>query len=158
MVAVNIMLDQLNLKQSDTLYDLGCGDARILIRARQRFCCKGVGIEIDPTVADIARWKVAESGCGGIRIVTGDATKYDLDKADAVAVYLFPDTMALLIPKITTHRIVSYQHAIPGHRNIKVQMAVGVVYLADGPLQLHSIGYPGLTEDPKPSLLLFAMW
>ena len=144
MPVVDVMLDLLNLTAFDVLYDPGCGDARFLIRARQRFGCLGVGIEIDPVIARYAKQKVQEVGCGGIRIVTGDATKYDLSDADAVVMYLFPDTMRALLPRIRTRRIVSYQHAIPGIPCVQLGTTGGYVWSA--------------VCGIKPSLIAFSMW
>lgn len=127
---VAVMLDQLDLGANDVLYDLGCGDGRILIAAVERFGCRAVGIEIDPRVARIARENVRRAGCGRIRIVTGDANRYCLDEADAVTIYLFPETMTKLCPKIET-TIVSYQHKIPGRgRQRRIHCQTGSIYVA----------------------------
>ena len=45
---VTTMLDMANVQSSDILYDLGCGDGRIIITAAQRFGTTGIGIDIDP--------------------------------------------------------------------------------------------------------------
>jgi len=56
---VDAMLDLAQVGSEDVLYDLGCGDGRILIRAAQRFGTRGVGVDIDgmgdwpPTVSDV---------------------------------------------------------------------------------------------------------
>ena len=47
-LVVDAMLDLAQVGSEDTLYDLGCGDGRILIRAAQRFGTRGVGVDIDP--------------------------------------------------------------------------------------------------------------
>lgn len=111
--AVQFILDQLDLGPDDVLYDLGCGDARILIAAVERFGCRGVGIEIDPKVAKLARSRIRLAGCQRIRIVLGDARNYSYDQADAVVMYLFPNLMAELLPKIDCP-VVSYLHPIEG--------------------------------------------
>jgi len=113
-VVVDAMLKQLNLTPDDVLYDLGCGDGRILISAVQQYGCKALGIEIDPKVAEFARKQVAAAECGRILIMTGDATKFNLEKATAVTMYLFPPLMEKLMKKIKTDRVVSYSHEIPG--------------------------------------------
>jgi SAM-dependent methyltransferase len=43
---VDRMLDLAAIKPGDTIYDLGCGDGRVLITAAQRYKAKGVGIEL----------------------------------------------------------------------------------------------------------------
>ncbi len=117
--AVEDMLDQLDLGPDDVLYDIGAGDARILIAAVERFGCRAVGIELNPETAALARRRVREAGCGRIRIVQGDARRFDLGAADGVCVYLFPDLMAELVSRIWCP-IVSYSHEIPGRNCRKV--------------------------------------
>jgi predicted RNA methylase len=113
---VQRMLDQLDLGPDDILYDLGCGDGRILVAAVRRFGCRAVGIERDPCVAEFARTQCKRAGCGRIRIVKGDARNFLLDDADAVTMYLYPPVMAQLVHKIDCP-IVSYSHRIPGRAN-----------------------------------------
>ncbi len=48
MEVIEKILDYLNPKQSDVVYDLGCGDGRFIIEASRRYGCRAVGIEIDP--------------------------------------------------------------------------------------------------------------
>ena len=115
-VVVDAMLRELNLTPDDVLYDLGCGDGRILIAAVEQYGCKALGIEIDPRVAELAIANVRRAGCGRITIITGDARKFNLDKATAATMYLFPDLMAELLPRIATDRIVSYSHEMPGRQ------------------------------------------
>ena len=112
-IVVDVMLAELKLTPDDILYDLGCGDGRFLISAVKQYGCKAVGIEIDPEVADIARQNVRNAGCGRITIVTGDATKFYLNKADAVVMYLFPPLMTKLMKTIMTDRVATYSHKIP---------------------------------------------
>ncbi len=45
---VNKMLDLAQVKKTDLVYDLGCGDGRIVVAAAKRFGCKAVGYDIDP--------------------------------------------------------------------------------------------------------------
>jgi len=119
--AVELMLRGLHLTTEDILYDLGCGDGRILIAAVRQYGCRAVGIEVDTKVAAVAERNVTASGVGGrIRIVVGDATRYDLSQATAVTMYLFSDLMEKLVPKLATKRIASYQHKIPGMECRKV--------------------------------------
>src|ERR1700682_3108804 len=47
-VVVEKMLDMAKVKKDDIVYDLGCGDGRIVVTAAKKFGCKGVGIDIDP--------------------------------------------------------------------------------------------------------------
>jgi len=128
--AVQSMLDQLDLGPEDTLYDLGAGDGRILIAAVKRFGCRAVGVEINPRLVRLARQNVRAAGCGRIRVVEGDATKFLYDKADAVTMYLFPNLMAKLVPKIDCP-IVSYSHPIPGRGARRIDRRGSPVYVTE---------------------------
>lgn len=116
---VNGMLEAVKPTEDDVLYDLGCGDGRILIAAVKKYNCRAVGIELKPRVAAIAKKNIKEAGLEHrIQIVTGDARKYELGGATIVTMYLFPDLMQELEPHIThATRIVSYSHEIPNRKN-----------------------------------------
>lgn len=83
-------LEVLQLTRQDTLADIGCGDGNVLIAACERYGCRGLGIEIDPARARIARRRVRDAGLGSqITIVTGDAAEADLSGVTAAYVYLW---------------------------------------------------------------------
>ena len=119
-VVVRAMLREANIQPTDLLYDIGCGDGRILIEAVRRYGCQAVGIEIDPLRAELARQNVRASGLGRIRIVEGDARRYIMDDRsprppDVVLLYLDERLIAELAPRISRlARIVSSSHPIPG--------------------------------------------
>ncbi len=121
-VVVDSMLAAVNPTEDDVLYDLGCGDGRILITAVKKYNCVAVGIELNPNVAAIAKANIKKAGLEHrIQIVTGDARKYELSDATIVTMYLFPDLMLELEPHIThATRIVSYSHEIPNRNNSKI--------------------------------------
>lgn len=80
--------------------DYGCGDARWLIVAAEKWGCKCTGVEIDPARAAAARERVKAAGLSHlITIVTGDATDVDVT-ADVGVAYLYGDVLAKLAPKI----------------------------------------------------------
>lgn len=109
------ILELLDPKPEETLVDYGCGDARFLIAAVETFGCKAIGVEIDPEQAAIARAKVENAGLQDrIQIIEGDATTVDV-KADVGVVYLYPDVLSELAPKLTKlNRFASYQHPVAG--------------------------------------------
>src|SRR5436305_13261229 len=47
-VVVEKMLEMAKVKKDDVVFDLGCGDGRIVVTAAKKYGCKGVGIDIDP--------------------------------------------------------------------------------------------------------------
>ncbi len=128
---VDAMLAAVHPTRKDVLYDLGCGDGRILIAAVRDYGCRAVGIEINPETAELARENVRAAGLEGcIVIQTGDALKFNLDGASIVTMYLYVETIERLVPYITrATRIVSYSHPIPGRVNVKVMVGHEPVYV-----------------------------
>jgi SAM-dependent methyltransferase len=86
---VGAMLELANVKRTDVVYDLGCGDGRIVIAAAREFGARGVGIDIDP---DRIREAVANAGAAGVadrvRFVQGDLFEADFRAATVVALFL----------------------------------------------------------------------
>jgi SAM-dependent methyltransferase len=118
--AVERMLAMANLKPGETLYDLGCGDGRILIAAAQRYNIKAVGVEISERLAKEAATKVKKQGLqSSIRIIHGNLLETDLSKADVVTLYLNNSANESLRPNLEHYlrphtRVVSYDYPIPG--------------------------------------------
>src|SRR5690242_12253971 len=87
--AVDKMLEMASLKPGETLYDLGCGDGRILIAAAKRYNVKAVGIEISGRLAKTAAENVKKAGLQDqVKVVHGDFMKTDLGAANVVTLYL----------------------------------------------------------------------
>lgn len=122
--AVDKILDMANLKPGETLYDLGCGDGRILIAAAQRYHVKGVGIEISGRLARTAEDNVKAMGLKDqVKIVRGDMMKADLSQADVVTLYLITTANESLRPNLEKFlkkdaRVVSYDYPIPGWKAV----------------------------------------
>lgn len=81
------MLEYASLKKSDVVYDLGCGDGRLVI-ASARKCRKALGIEIDPLRFLISLFKVKLLGIKNAKIIFGDLFKQNLNDADVVLLFL----------------------------------------------------------------------
>jgi ubiquinone/menaquinone biosynthesis C-methylase UbiE len=122
--AVDGMLAAVDLSADDVLYDLGCGDGRILIAAVTRYGCRAVGIEINSKTAALAKKNVKAAGVEDwVRIVEGDARDANLVDATVVTLYLSPSLMRELVPKIErATRIVSYSHPIPGRQGVRLMI------------------------------------
>src|SRR5262245_29171271 len=56
---VEAMLEAANVTSSDVVYDLGCGDGRIVITAAKKYGARGVGIDIDPAMVKAATAQAA---------------------------------------------------------------------------------------------------
>jgi uncharacterized protein (TIGR03000 family) len=114
---VDKMLEMADVTDQDTLYDLGCGDGRILITAAKNFKTKGVGIDIDPERVAEARAAVKKAGVEKlVEIRQGDLFKVkDLGKASVVTMYLLPEVNLKLKPILQKQlkigaRIVSHDY------------------------------------------------
>jgi precorrin-6B methylase 2 len=116
---VEKMLALAKVQKTDLLYDLGCGDGRIVITAAKDFGCKAIGVEIDPRCIKQAKQTARiERVDNLVTIKKQDLFTVDLTDADVVALYLHPDLNAKLIPQLEKmkpgSRIVSHQYDMPG--------------------------------------------
>ena len=126
MPVVDAMLAALGLDETDTVYDLGCGDGRFCHRAVEQYGCRAVGIENDKDVAALARRLQTSKR---VLIVDADATRIGLDKATAIVVYQDMQFLASMSAKLQgVGRVASYCHPIPGMRNRE-----GIVMIDDEP-------------------------
>ena len=88
--AVAAMLKLAGVTKADVVYDLGCGDGRIVIAAARQFGARGVGIEIDPERVRAARAAVRAAGVADkVTIVEGNLFDPALRISDATVVTLF---------------------------------------------------------------------
>lgn len=86
---LNAMLDLANVTSSDVVYDLGCGDGRIVITAAKNFGAKGVGIDIDPQRIKEARENArAAEVTDKVEFIQGDLFEADFSEASVVTLYL----------------------------------------------------------------------
>jgi len=117
---VDRMLTLAEVKPGEMVYDLGCGDGRIVIAAAQKFKARAVGIEIRRDVYERTAANVASLGLADqVKIVRGDALKYDLSPADVVTLYLMTSGNERLKPILLkdlkpSARVVSHDYEIKG--------------------------------------------
>jgi SAM-dependent methyltransferase len=110
------MLQMGQVKAGDVLYDLGCGDGRIVIAAAKRFGTRGVGIDIDPARIAEARENARKAGVSDrVKFIQGDLFEADIKDATVVTLYLLPDVNLRLRPKLLSElrpgtRIVSHNY------------------------------------------------
>lgn len=98
---VDRLLKLASVTARDTVFDLGCGDGRIVIAAARDHGARGVGVDIDPVL--IAQAESAAQAAGVAHLVTfrvQNALDVDLSTATVVALYLLPSGNALLRPKL----------------------------------------------------------
>lgn len=114
MAAVDRMIVMAELKPGETVYDLGCGDGRIVVEAARRHGVKAVGVDINPERVEESRAKVQAAGVGHlVTIEQADIFNLDLSDADVVFLYLTPRLNERLMPQLRKlkpgARIVSYE-------------------------------------------------
>jgi len=98
---VNAMLRMAGVTKQDVVYDLGCGDGRIVITAAQQYGARGVGIDIDPDRVEEATDNVRKAGVADrVRIIQGDLFEADISAATVVTLYLLTDLNLKLRPKL----------------------------------------------------------
>lgn len=122
---VEKMLELAKVKKTDVVYDLGCGDGRIVVTAALKYGCKGYGFDIDPTRVLESRQNVKKYNVGHlVKIEQKDIFKLDLSKANVVTLYLLPELNVKLIPQLETlkpgSRIVSHDFDMKGVKPDKV--------------------------------------
>lgn len=128
------MLDLAAVQKRDHVYDLGCGDGRIVIAAAKRFGCRATGFDVDPIRVEESHDNVKRGMVGDlVRIEQQDIFKLDLRPASVITLYLSPRFNARLIPQLETlragSRIVSHQFGIQG---VKPDKVVEIVSEEDG--------------------------
>jgi tRNA G37 N-methylase Trm5 len=116
---VDKMLELAEVKKDDIVYDLGCGDGRIVVTAAKKFGCKSFGFDIDPerikeSNENVKKNKVEEL----VTIKQEDIFTLDLSKANVVTLYLLPSLNVKLIPQLKKmkdgSRIVSHAFDMRG--------------------------------------------
>lgn len=117
---VDQMLTLAQVQPGEMVYDLGCGDGRIVIAAAQKFKARAVGIEIRRDVYERTLSRVATLGLSDqVKIVLGNALRYDLSPADVVTLYLLTSSNERLKPILLrdlkpSARVVSHDFEIRG--------------------------------------------
>lgn len=115
-VVVEAMLQLADVKRNDVVYDLGSGDGRIVITAAKKYGARGVGIELEPRLIEIANDNAKKAGVADrVWFVHGDLFEADISPATVVTLYLLPRLNQQLIPKLKSTlrpgtRIVSHYY------------------------------------------------
>jgi SAM-dependent methyltransferase len=115
---VDKMLEMADVGPSDILYDLGCGDGRIVIRAASRFGTKGVGVDIDPERIEECHKNAADAKVENlVTFLNQDLFEADIGKASVVTLYLLRSVNLRLRPKLFEElkpgtRVVSHEFSM----------------------------------------------
>ena len=117
-VVVDRMLELAGVRADDIVYDLGSGDGRLVIEAARRYGARGVGVEREARLVDLARAAAATAQVAHrVSFKQGDLFDTDLRGATVVTLYLLPRLLAQLLPKLRAElvpgaRIVSHDYPL----------------------------------------------
>ena len=113
---VKEMLKMADVRSTDVVYDLGCGDGRLVIEAARQAGARGVGIDLDPQRIKESVENAASAGVMElVRFSNENLFRADVSEATVVMLFLFPDVNLRLRPKLIRElkpctRVVSYCH------------------------------------------------
>ena len=117
---VDRMLLLAAISDTDVVYDLGCGDGRVVIAAAKNYGARGVGIDIEPHWVEQSRANAQAAGVSALaQFEHQDALSVDLASATVITLYLVDWSMQLLAPLLLDHappgaRVVSHNYAFAG--------------------------------------------
>jgi len=115
---VEKMLEMAEVTKDDVVYDLGCGDGRIVVAAAKKYGCRAVGYDLDHLRVREARINVLENKVAHlVRIEQKDILKADLQEATVVTLYLGSELNERLIPQLRRLR--------PGARIVSHDFGLG---------------------------------
>jgi LEA14-like dessication related protein len=122
---VDKMLELAEVKKDDLLYDLGCGDGRIVVTAAKRYGCRAIGYDLDPRRVKESLENVQKNNVGHlVKIEQKDIFTLDLSRADVITLFLLSRLNVKLIPQLEKlkpgSRIVSHNFAMEGIKPDKV--------------------------------------
>ena len=144
---VEKMLELAAVTKDDIVYDLGCGDGRIVVTAASRYGCRAAGYDLDPECVRLSQENVEKQKVGGlVRIQQKDLFSVDLSAATVVTLYLGRDVNRRLLPQLEKlrrgARVVSHMFEIEGFEPEKVVEVVSAeddtkhtLYLWTAPLK-----------------------
>ncbi len=125
-IVVERMLEAADVKPGETVFDLGCGDGRVVITAAREFKAKGVGVELSKELARQARDQVRALGLANrVTIIQGDLLEVDLKPADVVTLYLLTSSNDRLKPLLESSlrpgaRVVSHDFMMRGWKPARI--------------------------------------
>lgn len=115
---VDAMLELAGVRADDLLIDLGCGDGRLAITAARRFGARGYGVDINPELVALANRNAAQAGVADrVHFEQRDLFKTDLSEATVLTLYLLPQIVVELVPRILAQmpagaRVVSHDYGL----------------------------------------------
>jgi cyclopropane fatty-acyl-phospholipid synthase-like methyltransferase len=133
---VEKMLELADVKPGDVVYDLGCGDGRIVITAAKKFGATGVGVDLNPQRIEEANENAEAAGVTDkVTFIQGDLFEFDFSKANVLTLYLLPSVNLELMPKVKRElkpgsRVVSHDFDMGDWKPEKtVKVGSDIIYL-----------------------------
>jgi SAM-dependent methyltransferase len=133
---VDAMLKLANVQSTDLVYDLGCGDGRIVVRAAKNLGAHGVGVDINPVRIQEARANAKRNDVENlVRFEENDLFDADIHNATVVTLYLLPNVNLRLRPKLLSDlkpgtRVVSHSFDMGDWKPEKEEVVEGArIYL-----------------------------
>ncbi len=126
-VVIRRMLQLADVRENEVVYDLGCGDGRVLIIAAKEFGARAIGIEIRRDLYEQCLKRIRDLGLEGrVQVYHGNFFEYDLSDADVVTLYLLTSVNERLRPKLERElrpgtRVVSHDFEVPGWRPVIIE-------------------------------------
>jgi SAM-dependent methyltransferase len=116
---VEAMLELASVSKDDIVYDLGCGDGRIVITAAKKYGARGVGVDIDPERIREANANAIKAGVADlVRFIQQDLFEAEIKEATVVTLYLLPEINLRLRPKL-------FRELKPGTRVVSERFDMG---------------------------------
>ena len=113
------MLKMAGVSQNDVVYDLGCGDGRIVITAAKLFGARGGGVDNDPNLIRQSNENARRAGVADrVKFVEQDLFETDIREATVVTLYLLPELNLQLRPKL-------FRDLRPGSRIVAHEFDMG---------------------------------
>ena len=114
------MLNLSQVRPGEMLYDLGCGDGRLIILAAKDIGAKATGIELREDLVERAKTEIKRLNLEDkVRIVQGNFFDVNISDADVVTLYLTSSANERLRPKLEVElkagaRVISHDFKVPG--------------------------------------------
>lgn len=119
-IVVDEMLKMANVTAKDFVVDLGSGDGRMILTAAKNFQANGLGVDIDSKLVELSNKAAKSQGLDErAKFIEQDMFKADISKATVVTLYVLPDFMEKLRPKLLKElkpgtRIVAHDYYMSG--------------------------------------------
>jgi hypothetical protein len=138
-IVVDEMLRMANVMPKDFVIDLGSGDGRMIITAARNLKASGLGVDIDKSLVELSNKQAKADGVADrAKFIEQDMFKADISQATVVTLYVLPDFMEKLRPKLLAElkpgtRIVAHDYYMSGwHPDRHISLTVPEKVKANG--------------------------